>query len=83
MPVTYAPLWKILDERQLTTNDLRASIGIAPNTMTRIKHNKKVSLSVLERICEFLHCDYSNILSHIPEKHSDSCRAYRNIHYKE
>ena len=71
MPVTYAPLWKILDERQLTTNDLRASIGIAPNTMTRIKHNKKVSLSVLERICEFLQCDYGDILSHIPEKPSD------------
>ena len=70
MPVTYAPLWRILEERQLTTNQLRVSIGIAPNTMTRIKQNKEVSLSILERICDFLKCDYSDVLRHVPEEHS-------------
>ena len=71
MPVTYAPLWRILDERQLTTMQLRVSTGIAPNTITRLRHNKEVSLSILERICDFLKCDFGNILSYIPEEHSD------------
>ncbi len=71
MPVTYAPLWRMLNELQLTTIQLSASTGIAPNTITRLKHNKEVSLSVLERICEFLKCDYCDVLSHIPEECSD------------
>lgn len=71
MPVTYAPLWKILNERQLTTRELHISTGIAPNTITRLRHNKEVSLSILGRICDFLKCDYGDVLSHIPEEHSD------------
>ena len=71
MPVSYAPLWQTLNERRLTTMQLRASTGIAPNTMTRLRHNEEVSLSILGRICEFLKCDYSNILSYIPEKCSN------------
>ena len=71
MPVTYVPLWRILDERQLTTSELRISTGIAPNTITRLRHNKEVSLSILGRICDFLKCDYGDVLSYIPEERSN------------
>ena len=71
MPVTYAPLWRILDERQLTTSELHISTGIASNTLTQLRHNKKVSLSILERICDFLKCDFGDILGYIPKEHSD------------
>ena len=47
MPVTYAPLWNTLNERRLTVTQLRISTGIAPNTMTRLRRNEEVSLSVL------------------------------------
>ena len=68
MPVTYAPLWRKLDERRLTTMQLRISTGIASNTMTRLRHNEEVSLSILGRICDFLKCDYSDVLSYVPEE---------------
>ncbi len=66
MPVTYAPLWNTLNERRLTVTQLRISTGIAPNTMTRLRRNEEVSLSVLGRICDFLKCDYGNILKYVP-----------------
>lgn len=50
--------------RNMTVVDLRKYTGIASNTMTRIKHNEKVSLDVLSRICDVLECDYSDIISH-------------------
>ena len=68
IPVTYAPLWRKLDERRLTTMQLRISTGIAPNTMTRLRRNEEVSLSILGRICDFLKCDYSDVLSYVPEE---------------
>ena len=71
MPVTYAPLWNTLDKRRLTVAQLRASTGIAPNTITRLRHNEEVSLSVLGRICDFLKCDYANIINYVPPEYTD------------
>ena len=71
MPVTYAPLWRTLNERRLTATQLRISTGIAPNTMTRLRHDEEVSLSILGRICDFLKCDYGNVLKYVPAQFTE------------
>lgn len=61
---TYSGLWKILSCKNMSAADLRKYTGIAPNTMTKIRKNEKVSLDVLDRICDVLECDYSDIVSY-------------------
>ena len=51
MKVSYDRLWKLLIDRKMTAATLRKEAEIAPNTMTRMKKEQEVTLSVLGRIC--------------------------------
>ena len=44
-------------------DDLRKAIGAAPNTLTKLRRDEEVSMSVLIRICEYLDCDIGDIVS--------------------
>ena len=51
MAVSYNRLWKLLVDKKMSKADLRKAAGIAPNTMTRLRRDEEVTLSVLNRIC--------------------------------
>ena len=51
MAISYNKLWKLLVDKKMSKADLRKAAGIAPNTMTRLRRDKEVTLSVLNRIC--------------------------------
>ena len=51
MAISYNKLWKLLVDKKLSKADLRKAAGIAPNTMTRLRRDEEVTLSVLNRIC--------------------------------
>ena len=51
MAVSYNKLWKLLVDKKMSKADLRKAAGIAPNTMTRLRRDEEVTLSVLNRIC--------------------------------
>ena len=40
---------------------------MAPNTLTRLRKNEPVSMSVLMSICEYLHCDIGDICEFVEE----------------
>ncbi len=61
--IRYNKLWKILVDKKLSKADLRKAIGAAPNTMTKLRRDEEVSLSVLIRICEYLDCDIGDIVA--------------------
>ena len=67
MSVTYEGLWKMLSYRNVTAADLRKITGIAPNTMTKLKRNEAVALSILGKICSLLDCDYGDIVSYVSD----------------
>ena len=60
MSVTYDGLWRMLSNKNMSMADLRKYTGIAPNTMTKLKRNEDVALSILDKICSFLNCDYGD-----------------------
>ena len=68
MMISYERMWKLLDERKITPAALRKSVGIAPNTMTKLRQNKPVHLTILDRICNYLKCDYGDIMQYIPDQ---------------
>jgi predicted transcriptional regulator len=51
MAISYNKLWKLLVDKKMSKADLRKAAGIAPNTMTRLRRDEEVALSVLNRIC--------------------------------
>ena len=54
MRISYKKLWILLIEKEISPATLRKDLNIATGTMTKLRRNEEVSLSVLLRICEYL-----------------------------
>ena len=61
--IRYNKLWKILVDKKLSKADLRKAIGVAPNTLTKLRRDEEVSMSILIRSCEYLNCDIGDIVA--------------------
>ena len=68
MQVTYKKLWKLLIDKEMTAVELRQVTGIAPNTMTKLRKDEEVSLSVLVKICTVLDVNIGDIMDLVPVK---------------
>ena len=68
MEISYKPLWKLLIDKDMTAVELREKTGIAPNTMTKLRRDEEVSLSVLVKICTVLNANIGDIMDLIPEE---------------
>ena len=68
MAVSYKKLWKLLIDKDMTAVDLRLATGIAPNTMTKLRRDEEVSMTVLAKICKALDANIGDIMDLIPEK---------------
>ena len=54
MAVSYNRLWKLLVDKKMSKADLRKTAGLAPNTMTKLRRDEPVAMTVLDKICETL-----------------------------
>ena len=68
MAISYKKLWKLLIDKDMTAVDLRLATGIAPNTMTKLRRDEEVSMTVLAKICKALDANIGDIMDMIPEK---------------
>ena len=68
MAISYKKLWKLLIDKDMTAVELREKTGIAPNTMTKLRRNEEVTLTVLSRICATLEADIGDIMEFISEE---------------
>lgn len=60
--LSYNKLWKLLIDHKMSKADLRKAIELAPNTMTKLRRDEEVSMSVLIRICEYFDCGIGDIV---------------------
>ena len=67
MAVSYDRMWKLLIDKKMTQSDLRKAANIAPNTMTKMRKEQPVSMAVLARCCEVLHCNYGELVDYLPD----------------
>ena len=70
MAISYNKLWKLLVDRKMSKADLRKAAGIAPNTMTRLRRDEEVTLTVLNKICTTLNVNIGEIMDFLPEETS-------------
>ena len=61
MRMSYKKLWLMLVEIEISQATLRKDLNIATGTMTKLRRNEEVALSVLLRICEYLDCNIGDI----------------------
>lgn len=67
MKISYKKLWIRLIEKDISPATLRKDLNIATGTMTKLRKNEEVALSVLLRICEYLDCNIGDICDAIPD----------------
>ena len=61
MRMSYKKLWIMLVEKEISQATLRKDLSIATGTMTKLRKNEEVAISVLLRICEYLDCNIGDI----------------------
>lgn len=60
--ISYAPLWKLMEEHGITTYTLINQYNINPRTIHNLKHNKSITLFTLERLCKIFNCQAESIV---------------------
>ena len=66
MAISYKKLWKLLIDKDMTAVELREKTGIAPNTMTKLRRDEEVSMTVLIKICKVLDANIGDVIDLIP-----------------
>ena len=82
MRISYKKLWIKLAEKEITPVTLRKDLNIATGTMTKLRKNEEVALSVLLRICEYLDCNIGDICDAVNTA-NDKTQIQRGINHDE
>ena len=67
MKVRYNKLWKFLIDKGMKKSQLREAVGASKSTFAKLGKNENVTLPVLLNICEYLECDFGDIMEAVPE----------------
>lgn len=67
MKVRYNKLWKLLIDKGMKKGQLREAVGASKSTFAKLGKNENVTLPVLLNICEYLECDFGDIMEAVPE----------------
>lgn len=65
--ISYAPFWETLKRAGITTYMLREKHNISPNTLTRMRQNKYLSMRTIEDLCRILNCRLEDIAEYIKD----------------
>ncbi|MCI7343238.1 MAG: helix-turn-helix transcriptional regulator [Fusobacterium necrophorum] len=65
--IVYYKLDTLLDERKITKTQLCKDTGISTNVVSKISKNEVFKTDTLNRICEYLHVQPSEIMEWIPD----------------
>lgn len=66
--ISYEPLWKMMEKRNMTTYSLITKHGINPRTINNLKHDRGITVYTLERLCEILNCTPNDVIKFVPEQ---------------
>ena len=71
MSISYKKLWILLIEKNISQAAFRKDLNIATGTMTKMRKNEEVALSVLLRICDYLDCNIGDICDAVKQETDD------------
>ena len=73
--IVYEKLMNLLSEKNMNKRQLSEAIGIKANTMSALSKNRNVNMDTLNRICEYLHVQPSDIMEWIPDAEYQKANA--------
>ena len=65
--IKYDKLWKKTKKRGITKSMLTKKYNVSKAQLYRLRYNQPVSTNTLDRLCNILECDISDIMEHIPD----------------
>ena len=63
MKISYNGLWKIMIDKKMRKKDLIDKVGLSSTTIAKMGKGEKVSLDVIERVCNHFDCDIGDVIS--------------------
>ena len=66
--ISYAPLWKTLEKKNITQYQLIHKYNFSTGTLDALRKNKSVTLNTLHDLCSIIHCDISDVVEFIKEE---------------
>lgn len=63
--ISYKPLWKTLVEKEMKKTDLLDVVGISRGTLTKLSKNEPVSVKIIDRICEKLEIEVTDVVEYV------------------
>ena len=66
--IVFDKLWKIMDEKGVSTYFLREKCGIDSKTIRRLKANENIETKTLDKICSALDCRLEDIAEYVKEQ---------------
>ena len=73
--IVYYKLDKLLNERKITKTQLCKDTKISTNSVSKISKNEVFKTDTLNRICEYLHVQPSEIMEWIPDAEYQKANA--------
>ena len=73
--IVYYKLDTLLDERKITKTQLCKDTGISTNVVSKISKNEVFKTDTINRICEYLHVQPSEIMEWIPDSEYNKANA--------
>ena len=62
MSVRYDKLWIVMKINKMKKSDLASAAQLSAYTMTKLNHDRLVSMDVMLRLCKVFHCDIGDIM---------------------
>lgn len=67
MAFSYNNLWKVLEDKNMTKEDLKKATGMSSATIAKLGKNENINMKSLDRICEVLECSTEDEIEYIAE----------------
>ena len=66
--ISYAPFYRTIKERNISTYKLVNQHGVSRSLLDRIKHNKPLSTVTINDLCKILNCRIEDIAVYIEDE---------------
>lgn len=65
--IRFDKLWKLMEEKNISTYYLREQCGIDSKTIRRLRANDNTETKTLNKLCSVLDCRLEDIAEYIPD----------------
>ena len=75
--IVYNKLNDYLEEKEMKYIDLQRALNLSPTVIAKFQKNRNCNTDTINRICEYLHVQPSEIMEWIPDEEYERANAER------